>query len=147
MANFTRLTLVLLFRISCWCLVTSSIETMNLLIGLVVCLLIPFGDFRRLKMHALIPEILLILRLPYDMMRECFELMLINDPIDKFTEEKVNIRATSGSKFAEFFDLFRITFTPMSLVTRRENSDVWRVHLVASASEVEAKVKPKESDK
>ena len=54
-------------------------------------------------MHALIPEILLILRLPYDMMKECFELMLINDPIDKFTEEKVNIRATSGSKFAEFW--------------------------------------------
>ena len=147
MANFTRLTLVLLFRITCWCLVTSSVETINLLIGLIVCLLIPFGDFRRLKMHALIPEILLILRLPYDMIKECFELMLISDPIDKFTEERVNIRATSGSKFAEFFDLFRITFTPMSLVTRRENSDVWRVHLVASASEMEAKVKSKESKK
>ena len=147
MANFTRLTLILIFRITCWCLVTSSIATTNLLIGLVVCLLIPFGDFRRLKMHALIPEILLLLKLPYDMLKECFELMLINDPIDKFTEEKVNIRATSGSKFAEFFDLFRITFTPMSLVTRRENSDIWRVHLVASASEIQANSKPKENEK
>lgn len=147
MANFTRLTLVLLFRITCWCLVTSSIATTNLLIGLIVCLLIPFGDFRRLKMHALIPEILLILRLPYDMLKECFELILINDPIDKFTEEEVNIRATSGSRFAEFFDLFRITFTPMSLVTRRENSDIWRVHLVASASEIEANTKSKENEK
>ena len=147
MANFTRLTLILIFRITCWCLVTSSIATTNLLIGLVVCLLIPFGDFRRLKMHALIPEILLLLRLPYDMLKECFELMLISDPIDNFTEEKVNTRATSGSRFAEFFDLFRITFTPMSLVTRRENSEIWRVHLVASASEIQANSKPKENEK
>ena len=144
MANFTRLTLVLLFRITCWCLVTASVETSNVLIGLLVCFLIPFGDFRKLRMSALIPEILLILRLPYDMLKECFELILIKHPIDNFTEETVNIRVQKGSKFAEFFDLFRITFTPMSLVTRRENSDVWRVHLVASATKAESDFNSKE---
>ena len=144
MANFTRLTLVLLFRITCWCLVTASVETSNVLIGLLVCFLIPFGDFRKLRMSALIPEILLILRLPYDMLKECFELILIKQPIDNFTEETVNIRVQNGSKFAEFFDLFRITFTPMSLVTRRENSDVWRVHLVGSAPKAESNFNPKE---
>ncbi len=144
MANFTRLTLVLLFRLTCWCLVTASVETSNVLIGLLVCFLIPFGDFRKLRMSALIPEILLILRLPYDMLKECFELILIKHPIDNFTEETVNIRAQNGSKFAEFFDLFRITFTPMSLVTRRENSDVWRVHLVGSATKAESDFNSKE---
>ncbi len=137
MANFTRLTLVLLFRITCWCLVTASLQLSNILIGLVVCILIPFGDFRKLKMNVLLPEILLILRLPYDMFKESFQLMLIKNPSDDFTEEKVNIRARKGSNFSEFFDLFRITFTPMSLVTRRESCETWRVHRVKPANDIQ----------
>lgn len=137
MANFTRLTLVLLFRITCWCLVTASLQLSNILIGLVVCILIPFGDFRKLKMNVLLPEILLILRLPYDMFKESLQLMLIKNPADDFTEEKVNIRARKGSNFSEFLDLFRITFTPMSLVTRRESCETWRVHRVKPANDIQ----------
>lgn len=89
-------------------------------------------------MNVLLPEILLILRLPYDMLKESLQLMFIKNPADSFTEEKVNIRARKGSKLSEFFDLFRITFTPMSLVTRRESFESWRVHRVNSASEIQA---------
>jgi hypothetical protein len=32
--------------------------------------------------------------------------------------------------------LFRITFTPMSLVTRRKDVDSWRVHHVVNSTEV-----------
>ena len=137
MANFSRLILVLFFRIICWCLVTSSLERTNLLIGLFICLLIPFGDFRKLKIHALIPELLLILRLPFDMIKESFQLLLIKDPVDDFQNEKINVRARNGSKFSEFFDLFRITFTPMSLVTRRDSSETWRVHVVTQVKNKE----------
>ena len=137
MANFSRLILVLIFRIICWCLVTSSLERTNLLIGLFICLLIPFGDFRKLKIHALIPELLLILRLPFDMIKESFQLLLIKDPVDDFQNEKINVRARNGSKFSEFFDLFRITFTPMSLVTRRDSSETWRVHVVTQVKNKE----------
>ena len=137
MANFSRLILVLFFRIICWCLVTSSLERTNLLIGLFICLLIPFGDFRKLKIHTLIPELLLILRLPFDMIKESFQLLLIKDPVDDFQNEKINVRARNGSKFSEFFDLFRITFTPMSLVTRRDSSETWRVHVVTQVKNKE----------
>ena len=137
MANFSRLILVLIFRIICWCLVTSSLERTNLLIGLFICLLIPFGDFRKLKIHALIPELLLILRLPFDMIKESFQLLLIKDPVDNFQNEKINVRARNGSKLSEFFDLFRITFTPMSLVTRRDSSETWRVHVVTQVKNKE----------
>ena len=137
MANFSRLILVLFFRIACWCLVTSSLERTNLLIGLFVCLLIPFGDFRKLKIHAIIPELLLILRLPFDMIKESFQLLLIKDPVDDFQNEKISVRARNGSRFSEFFDLFRITFTPMSLVTRRDSSETWRVHVVTQVKNKE----------
>ena len=132
MGNFIRLTLVLFFRVICWCLVTSSLEVSNLLIGLVFCSIIPFGDFRKLKVRVLLPEILLICRLPYDMLKESLQLISIKDPVDNFRQEPMSKRAINGSKLAEFFDIFRITFTPMSLVTRRDNSESWRVHIVTS---------------
>ena len=132
MGNFIRLLFILCFRIICWCLVTSSLEVNNLLIGSFVCLLIPFGDFRKLKVRSLLPEILLILRLPYDMLKESFQLISIRHPVDEFRLEPMSIRAKNGSQLAEFFNIFRITFTPMSLVTRRDNSESWRVHIVTS---------------
>ena len=133
MANFIRLSILLLFRLLCWCLVTSSFESSNIIFGLVVCVLIPFGDFRKLQLRALIPEILLTLRIPIDMMKESFQLMFISEPYDLFVEEPVSTRARKGSKYAEFLDLFRITFTPMSLVTRRKDVNSWRVHLVSNS--------------
>ena len=146
MGNFIRLTLVLFFRIICWCLVTSSLEVSNLLIGLVFCSLIPFGDFRKLKVRVLIPEILLICRLPYDMLKESIQLISIKDPVDNFRQEPMSKRAINGSKLAEFFDIFRITFTPMSLVTRRDDSDTWRVHVVTSSKDNGFQLKNKETN-
>ena len=67
------------------------------------------------------------------MLKESFQLMLIPEPCDSFVEEPVSNRVRKGSKYAEFLDLFRITFTPMSLVTRRLDIDSWRVHLVTNS--------------
>ena len=134
MTNFIRLSLILLFRLSLWSLVTASFHSNNILIGLVVCLLIPFGDFRKLKLSPLISEIFLTLRLPIDMIKESIQLMLISDPVDNFTEESLSQRSMSGSRYSKFLDLFRMTFTPMTLVTRLEESETWRVHNVISAS-------------
>lgn len=142
MANFLRLTLVLLFRLSCWCLITTNLSQQNILFGVIVSLIIPFGDFRKLQLNALVPEILLTLRLPFDMIKESIQLMLIQNPKDKFVEESVSIRAQKGSQYAEFLDLFRITFTPMSLVTRRDSTNFWRVHLVDDHSKTNTHEEP-----
>ena len=136
MTNFFRLCLILLFRMTFWCLVTSSFELNNILIGIAICLLIPFGDFRKLKLYPLIREILLTLRLPFDMIKESIQLIFISDPVDGFTEQKLTSRAKSGSRFSKFLDLFRMTFTPMTLVTGLEDSETWRVHTVFSSSTV-----------
>ena len=134
MTNFFRLCLILSFRMLFWCLVTASFEPKNILIGIVICLLIPFGDFRKLKLYPLISEILLTLRLPFDMIKESIQLIFISDPVDGFTQQKLTARAKSGSKFSKFLDLFRMTFTPMTLVTGLEDSETWRVHTVLSSS-------------
>ena len=144
MINFIRLSLILLFRLSLWCLVTASFQSNNILIGLAVCLFIPFGDFRKLKLSPLISEILLTLRLPIDMIKESIQLILISDPVDDFTEQSLSRRAINGSRYSKFLDLFRMTFTPMTLVTRLEKSETWRVHNVISASTLDS---PQEASK
>ena len=135
MANFLRLCLILIFRLSCWCLVTSNFDSKNILFGLIVSIVIPFGDFRKLQLKALLPEILLTLRLPLDMLKESIQLMLISEPCDIFVEQSVSTRTRRGSRYAEFLDLFRITFTPMSLVTRRKDDKNWRIHAVCNSTD------------
>ena len=128
MANFLRLCIVFLFRLSCWCLVTSSFSSSNCLFGGLICILIPFGDYKKLQVRTLLPEVLMTLRLPFDMLKESVELMMVVNPTDIFVAERVSLGTRMGSKFAEFMDLFRITFTPMSLVVRRSSDDEWLVH-------------------
>lgn len=135
MANFLRLCLILIFRLSCWCLITSNFDSKNILFGLIVSIVIPFGDFRKLQLKALLPEILLTLRLPLDMLKESIQLMLIFEPCDIFVEQSVSTRTRRGSRYAEFLDLFRITFTPMSLVTRRKDDKNWRIHAVCNSTD------------
>jgi hypothetical protein len=36
----------------------------------------------------------------------------------------------NGSQFINFLDLFRITLTPLSLVTKRKDKNNWRVHII-----------------
>ncbi|MFL2881396.1 MAG: hypothetical protein ACJZ8C_08850 [Prochlorococcus marinus subsp. pastoris] len=35
-----------------------------------------------------------------------------------------------GSQFINFLDLFRITLTPLTLVTKRKDKKTWRVHTI-----------------
>ena len=101
---------------------------MNLLFGGLICSLIPFGHYKRLKVRVLLPELLSSLRLPFDMLKESLELMMVKAPKDTLVAERVSAGTRIGSRFAEFLDLFRITFTPMSLVVRRMDGDHWLVH-------------------
>lgn len=36
----------------------------------------------------------------------------------------------NGSQFINFLDLFRITLTPLTLVTKRKDKETWRVHTI-----------------
>ena len=130
MTNFIRYLLTVAFKFLCWFLITGSLQTSNVILGLVVCVILPPGSYKNLQVKAILPELIASLSLPYAMIKESVELMLINKPKDHFVVEEASAYAKKGSIFAGFIDLFRITFTPMSLVTRRLNASQWRVHTV-----------------
>ena len=130
MTNFIRYLLTVGFKLMCWFLITGSLQPANLTLGLILCVILPPGSYKNLKIKALLPEIIHSLSLPFLMIKESFELMMIQNPQDLFVEEEASHHSRQGSVFAGFLDLFRITFTPKSLVTRRLSHSHWRVHVV-----------------
>lgn len=136
MTNFIRYLLTVAFKFACWLLITGSLSSFNIFLGLFFCVILPPGSYKDLKIKPILPEIFKSLSLPFLMIKESIELMLIKNPTDHFVVENASKFASKGSNFAGFLDLFRITFTPMSLVTQRLNISEWRVHTVKDSHEL-----------
>ncbi|MDA7431284.1 hypothetical protein N8483_01500 [Synechococcus sp. AH-601-O20] len=128
MANLIRLVTVLIFRTIVWGLVTGNFEEYNLVGGLILSLIIPIGNYKNLKLKAIVPSILRIIKVPLQLVKETFQLMLIYNPEDVHAEEEKNIFAQGGSKLATFVDVLVITATPMSLVTGTKDNKFWNTH-------------------
>ena len=126
--SLIRLILILLFRTFLWGLVTANFTEANLVGGLVLSALIPMGNYKNLKMEAILPSIYKLILVPIQMIKETFQLIFILDPVDVYTTENVSRQAQRGSKLAKFIDVLVITSTPMSLVTGIKNENEWYIH-------------------
>ena len=126
-----RLLTVLLFRTFLWGLITGNFEKYNLIGGLVLSAIIPIGDYKNLKLVAIFPSLIRIVRLPFQLIKETIQLMLIYKPVDKYTETERNLYAQKGSKLAAFVDVLVITATPMSLVTGSKDERFWETHTLS----------------
>ena len=126
--SLIRLILILLFRTFLWGLVTANFTEFNLVGGLVLSALIPMGNYKNLKMEAILPSIFKLVLVPIQMIKETFQLIFILNPVDVYTTENVSQQAKRGSKLARFIDVLVITSTPMSLVTGIKNENEWYTH-------------------
>ena len=126
--NLIRLVTVLAFRTFLWGLVTGSFQQYNLIGGLFLSAVIPIGNYRNLKLAAVLPSIIRIIKVPMQLIKETIQLMLIINPEDVHAKEHKNLFAQKGSKLATFIDVLVITATPMTLVTGSINSQYWKTH-------------------
>ena len=126
--SLIRLILILLFRTFLWGLITANFTELNLVGGLVLSALIPMGNYKNLKMEAILPSIFKLVLVPIQMIKETFQLIFILNPVDVYTTENVSEHAQRGSKLARFIDVLVITSTPMSLVTGIKNENEWYTH-------------------
>ena len=129
-----RLIIILLFRTFLWGLVTGNFGEYNLIGGLVLSAIIPIGDYKNLKLVAIFPSLIRIVRLPFQLIKETIQLMLIYKPVDKYTETERNLYAQKGSKLAAFVDVLVITATPTSLVTGSKDERFWETHTLNEGS-------------
>ena len=86
------------------------------------------GNYKNLKMEAILPSIFKLVLVPIQMIKETFQLIFILNPVDVYTTENVSQQAQRGSKLARFIDVLAITSTPMSLVTGIRNKKQWNTH-------------------
>ena len=126
--SLIRLITILLFRTFLWGLITANFTENNLIGGLVLSAIIPMGNYKNLRMEAILPSIYKLVLVPIQMVKETFQLMLILNPEDIYTTEFVDEQAQKGSKLAKFVDVLVITSTPMSLVTGSKSDEEWYTH-------------------
>jgi hypothetical protein len=124
-----------MFRTFLWGLITANFDQYNLLGGLVLSVIIPVGNYRNLKLKAILPAIIKLIIVPIQMLKETIELMLIRDPEDVDATERKDENARKGSKLATFIDVLVITATPMSLVTGIQDEQTWKTHTLRERGE------------
>ena len=61
--------------------------------------------------------------------KESVDLIFLKNKEEVFVNQRSSVEE-DGSQFVNFLDLFRITLTPLSLVTRRKDRKSWRVHTI-----------------
>ena len=130
-----RLLTLLMFRTFLWGLITANFDQYNLLGGLVLSVIIPVGNYRNLKLKAILPAIIKLIIVPIQMLKETIELILIREPEDVDATEIKDENAIKGSKLATFIDVLVITATPMSLVTGIQDEQTWKTHTLRERGE------------
>ena len=89
----------------------------------------PKDRLPNLKISSMIKEFLKTVIAFPKAIQESLYLIFFQNKQEAFIRQKSSV-SKNGSQFINFLDLFRITLTPLSLVTKREDDHNWRVHVI-----------------
>ena len=127
--NSIRYLSQILFRLLIWCLLTSNFKISNLIIGITISVILPNVRLPNLNLSFMAIELLkTIIAFPKSI-KESVDLIFLKNKEEVFVNQRSSVEE-DGSQFINFLDLFRITLTPLSLVTRRKDRKSWRVHTI-----------------
>ena len=119
----------ILFRLLIWCLLTSNFRISNLIIGITISVILPNVRLPNLNLSFMAIELLkTIIAFPKSI-KESVDLIFLKNKEEVFVNQRSSVEE-DGSQFVNFLDLFRITLTPLSLVTIRKDRKSWRVHTI-----------------
>ena len=132
--SLIKLIVVISFRTFLWALLTGNFTNINIITGIVLSIIIPLNDYKNLRLVSIIPSIFKTISLPYQMIKETIQIILLTKPKEVYVKEDKNLQGMRGSKLATFLDVLIITSTPMTIVIGEEG-DQWRIHTLAKRSE------------
>ena len=127
--NFIRYLAQILFRLAVWSLLTANFKISNLIIGIVISVILPTVRLPNLKINLMITEFLKTIIAFPKAIQESIYLIFLRNKKEVFINQESSV-PENGSQFINFLDLFRITLTPLSLVTKRKDKNNWRVHII-----------------
>lgn len=120
---------LVIFRSIIWCLLTSNFQPNNILIGIFLSSILPKGKIPNLRISLFLKEILKTLLSFPKAVQESFYLIFLKRKKEIFINQKSTV-SQNENQFVNFLDLFRITITPLTLVTKRYSDRFWRVHII-----------------
>ena len=127
--NFIRYLAQILFRLAIWSLLTANFKISNLIIGILISVILPTVRLPNLKINLMMTEFLKTIIAFPKAIQESIYLIFLSNKKEVFINQESSV-PENGSQFINFLDLFRITLTPLSLVTKRKDKNNWRVHII-----------------
>ena len=123
----TNAILNLIFKLTIWFLLTADFSVANIIIGVGIALLLPrsYTSPEKLKdWLQVLWEIVIAIPQAY---LEAFQIMLRPHNEEEIVRQRVSPRRTPG---LIFLDIFLITFTPKTIVTKYDKQGWYEVHKV-----------------
>ena len=117
----------LILRLTIWFLLTADVSLTNIIIGLIVAFLLPRSPIKSSSMRDWIRagwEVIVAIPTAY---KEAIEIILKPHRYEETTLEQVLPRRTPG---LIFLDIFLITFTPKTIVTKYHERGWYEVHWI-----------------
>ena len=117
----------LILRLSIWFLLTADFSLPNIIMGIAIALILPHSSTSAGKLKdwlRVLWEIVVAIPQAYI---EAIQIMLRPHNQEETVRKKVKPRRTPG---LVFLDIFLITFTPKTIVTKYDKQGWYEVHLV-----------------
>ncbi|MEM7590615.1 MAG: Na+/H+ antiporter subunit E [Cyanobacteria bacterium P01_A01_bin.83] len=117
----------LILRLTIWFLLTADLSLANIILGVAIALILPRGNISPGKLQdwlRVLGEILVAIPQAYI---EAIEIMLRPHNQEDIVRQEVKPRRTPG---LVFLDIFLITFTPKTIVTKYDEQGWYEVHRV-----------------
>ena len=122
----------ILLRLTIWFLLTADFGLANVIIGVAIALLLPSNYTSPGKLKdwlQVLWEIIVAIPIAYI---EAFQIILRPHDREEIVRQKIRPRRTSG---LIFLDIFLITFTPKTIVTRYNKSGWYEIHRIRRKSQ------------
>ena len=116
-----------LLLLAIWFLLTADLSPVNIAIGVVVILLIPRRATQPAPLRDWLDALWQSLVAIPQAYKEAFEIMLRPHRYEEVTRQAVAPNRTPG---LVFLDIFAITFTPKTIVTRYDKRGAYDVHWI-----------------
>ena len=120
-------TLNIILRLTIWFLLTADLGLANIIIGVAIALLLPRNYTSPGKLKDWIQVLWeIIVAIPQAYI-EAIQIILRPHNYEDFVRQRIRPRRTSG---LIFLDIFLITFTPKTIVTKYDDKGWYEVHRV-----------------
>ena len=117
----------ILFKLIIWFLLTADFSLPNVLMGIAIAVLLPRGYTSSGRLKDWLQSFLEIIKAIPQAYMEAVEIMFFPHNKEDIVRERVKPKRTPG---LIFLDIFVITFTPKTIVTKYDERGWYEVHHV-----------------